>query len=737
VAIPIQCPECHKKYQAPDHMAGKRVKCKYCGVVFLIAADARSADEGQDLSALDELNALHETGKHAAKRGPAGAGAGGEDIDSLFHCEYPSEGAPRTNKLYIFPMSRLLDHWLPPVLLTIGLVWMVREAFQRNDTGQGWVGFFRAALFLIAFFASVFPFTRMGLRAASCKLNYELPPKPGLRAMGIYAVPFAFACAMWLILGGTSGLLIGLLIGAIVALPLLFLLFRLMPHEAPVTFAYGTGSFLLSVAVVIAAAFALNLMLVGTLRATKTEQALRVSPFGPEFQWDGPVEKVKKKLAHVVPQDDTPTTEESPSTAPTTTPTTPPATGPTTRLASAATTGPSVPTERDVVRPAGNGSSVATTTPPGQGAGAGNPKRPGKAGLVADVKVVIPAGIKYVVFPSLPGTRAAAVRDGRPGHDKVELWDTQAGKQVSAMEVPRSPEGNSYALGPDGEFLCFVTDFPRLAIQVWSPTAQKFLRQIDLDPGDEKPRLVGFCSTDQVVILRVRNGQSTLQLWNVKTAAHGRPFVVTDFNPDPNRFAISPDGGTIAMILQGNSSADLESYSLATGRPVKQMPIVEVNVANNVVITGLAFTPDGQRIAAVFADGQGAGFFVAWPAAGRGGKALLQHFLPVGVNLPPPVAGLGWPSFEGRALHWLDKGRAWLIHAGSIFDTESGAMLGSLGLQGVKSVDTSPDGDTCFVVKNDDFDGQHLAAVQLNLAAARAGLAPTKEASTPSRGCAP
>src|SRR5436190_1011379 len=193
-------------------MAGKRVKCKYCGVVFLIAADARSADEGQDLSALDELNALHETGKHAAKRGPAGAGAGGEDIDSLFHCEYPSEGAPRTNKLYIFPMSRLLDHWLPQVLLT-------------------------------------------------------------------------------------SGLLIGLLIGAIVALPLLFLLFRLMPHEAPVTFAYGTGSFLLSVAVVIAAAFALNLMLVGTLRATKTEQALRVSPFGPEFQWDGPLEKVKKKLA--------------------------------------------------------------------------------------------------------------------------------------------------------------------------------------------------------------------------------------------------------------------------------------------------------------------------------------------------------------------------------------------------------------------------------------------------------
>ena len=124
-------------------------------------------------------------------------------------------------------------------------------------------------------------------------------------------------------------------------------------------------------------------------------------------------------------------------------------------------------------------------------------------------------------------------------------------------------------------------------------------------------------------------------------------------------------------------------------------------------------------------------------ATGRGGRALLQHFLPVGVNLPPPIAGLGWPSFEGRAFHWLDNGRAWLMHAGSIFDTESGAMLGSLGMQGVKSVDSSPDGDTVFVVKNDEIDGQHLAAVQLNLAAARAALAPTKGGSPPARGCAP
>jgi hypothetical protein len=301
-------------------MAGKRVKCKYCGVIFLIAADARSADPGADMSALDELNALGASGKHdAPQRSGGGAGTAAGDIDSIFQAEYAAEGAPRTNKLYVFPLSHLLDHWLPPVLLVVGLVWASYEAFNRNDTNQGWVGFFRAAVFLLAFFASVLPFTLMGVRAASLKLNYELPPRPALRTMGTFAVPFALACAMWLLLGGVSGLLIGVLIGCVVALPVLFLLFRLLPREAPVTFGYATGTYVLSIVVSVAAVFALNLMLVGILRASKADLALAMSPFGAGLKWDTPTAKVRKQLAlNPTPDPDeaAATTQESADTQP-------------------------------------------------------------------------------------------------------------------------------------------------------------------------------------------------------------------------------------------------------------------------------------------------------------------------------------------------------------------------------------------------------------------------------------
>ena len=110
MAIPIQCPECHKRYQAPDHMAGRRVKCKYCAVVFLVNADTKAAGPDFDLSELDVLTGEGTAAGARGRGAKAGGGAAGEtDIDSLFQCEYPSEGAPRTNKLYIFPMSRLLD----------------------------------------------------------------------------------------------------------------------------------------------------------------------------------------------------------------------------------------------------------------------------------------------------------------------------------------------------------------------------------------------------------------------------------------------------------------------------------------------------------------------------------------------------------------------------------------------------------------------------------------------------
>jgi hypothetical protein len=604
-------------------------------------------------------------------------------------------------------------------------------------------------VFLLAFFASVFPFTRMGVRAASCKLNYALPPNPGLRVMGVYAVPFAMACAMWLLLGGASGLLIGALIGAAIALPLLFLLFRLLPAEAPVTFGYASGSFFLSIVVSAAAVFALNLMLVGTLRAMKSDQTLAASPFGPDFKWDTPAEEVKKTVAQATP-DETPDTNPvegdtgeggDPATQPGTEPgaTTVPATqgSPTaTAGGNPATTSPSTPTVRDVVPPTTDPGAPVTTDAgrkpnpnekPNVAAG------PAAGAFVREVRVAVQGPFRQVIQPAVPGTRLAVVREGRAGFDHVESWDTATWKKVAEVDVPRLPEGNRYILSPDGEYLCHLTDFPRLSAHVWSFGAGKLHRQIDLEAAEGTPQLLGFVSAEQFLMRWDRNnGETALQVWGVKAAARPRPFVVSPFETDVRRYAISPDGSAIAFIILGGGRADLESWSLAGGRPIKQMPIVEVDWRNNVTVAGLSFTPDSQRIAAVFSGGQGAGFFVAWPAAGRGGRPALQQFLPIGVNPPrvmhPMAAAFG---FEGPGFHWLDKGRAWVLFGSSVFDTESGALLGSINQSNVRGQYADWKGNACQLVHPDEFNSVHLFNHVLDVEGARR--AAVRNAAAPAR----
>jgi len=505
VAIPIQCPECHKRYQAPDHMAGRRVKCKYCGVVFLIAADSRTENPDFDLAQLDELAALAETGRHdPVKRGGtiaggtavghktgahhahgaggagageganagAGAGAGapaaaGKDIDDIFSGDFVETGARRTNKLYIFPMSRLLDRWLPPVLLGIGIVWACREGWARNTTGQPWVGAFRAGVFLLAFFASIFPFTRMGIYAAARRLRYELPPKDNLRVLGTFAVPAALAAALWLIYQDVTGLLLGCLIGAVVAMPVLFLLFRLLPREAPVTFAYAAGTFFLSVFVAAAALFALNLMLVGVLRSTKTEHALASSPFGPGFRWEKPYHEKKGRTVPANAGGDADSSAEDPAAPATQTadgggadgnsggevrPSTTREAG-TTKPTLAQDTGPSTPTvppDTTAQGPMRDGPGGSPGTSPGVNPGdtartdapssfipdlGPGTTSPAKGGIVKDVRTVFQGdGITGFVRPLVPGPWLAVVRPGVRGTDRVERWNTETWKPVGTIQ---------------------------------------------------------------------------------------------------------------------------------------------------------------------------------------------------------------------------------------------------------------------------------------------------------------
>src|SRR2546430_17366726 len=87
--ISIECVHCHKRYNAPATMAGKKVKCKHCGKVFAIPGDSTEQTSDPNLSSVgadaaagtgSPLPPMNPRGGEGGRRSggePGGARAGG------------------------------------------------------------------------------------------------------------------------------------------------------------------------------------------------------------------------------------------------------------------------------------------------------------------------------------------------------------------------------------------------------------------------------------------------------------------------------------------------------------------------------------------------------------------------------------------------------------------------------------------------------------------------------------
>jgi len=53
--LDIQCPQCHARFEAPDHVAGRKARCSACKAVFEVPTPARSDDEYELERPLEEI----------------------------------------------------------------------------------------------------------------------------------------------------------------------------------------------------------------------------------------------------------------------------------------------------------------------------------------------------------------------------------------------------------------------------------------------------------------------------------------------------------------------------------------------------------------------------------------------------------------------------------------------------------------------------------------------------------
>lgn len=804
MAVQSKCPQCGKRYVAPDKMAGRRVRCRQCNTVFALSTEsmpepdlnAATGAGGQSWAGAELASSDGSTVSHVHVGTIAGATTGleaeaadaaGADLQAVQQAAGESArpgwaAPPRSNPGFDFPGSREVDRWLPAVLVLIAGAWLVAKTASSNETGAGWVTYVRLLAFVLMFVIVVFPAGLTTLRRTARKLNILPPPNAAWRTFAVYFFPFAACVAIWLTTGGTlTGVALGCVAGTIALAGGLWLLFRLREQDLPLTLGAGVGAFVAAVAV---AFLLLALVNQFALAMGGTPDPTARSPLGPGLPWYAKAEAGPAKDGKKVPErTSTPAAvadggngseaDDAGTTATTDTPqdavgndvasaagdgdpsSDPPPADPGKPAATVLIPEPSVANRVGAVNTGANLSpGTAVATPDGTGgpsqptaAAAAPTSRPSLAAAVVEPlkdvaqEVVFPDTVPPDGTPVVMATVRAASGSAAAQQDRVQLWIAHGGgtdwrPHGNPLFISRpSNEPVKYHLSPEGTRLAYLTNFPKLAVRVASFETGGF-SDVPLALPQGLPRLIGFASPNIVAVHWESAGRSAVEVWNVQSpggAAGGTPkplrqVEMVGLTHAPGYFALSPDGRSLAVIARTMGSAKLNVYPLVQPRGggrrggaadgVLSVGLDQVDLRHqDIRPTGLQFSPDGTRLAALFErPGHNEALFVYWTIKDNPASILelrrYEYFGPL-----QPAAGR--PAFQDQSLRWMAGGRLWLIYGSALFDVRHGRVLGDLGIPDVVAAHAPAGGDTCLLTRAvtapSGERGYTVSAVRLNL----------------------
>jgi ribosomal protein S27E len=292
-----------------------------------------------------------------------------------------------------------------------------------------------------------------------------------------------------------------------------------------------------------------------------------------------------------------------------------------------------------------------------------------KAPYVASVSPVFLLGqVRSIVSPMTPSSFAAVVRDAG-NLDAVDLWDLNAGQNKAEASFARDAGADtSYALSPDGAYLARLVRFPKLGIRIWSARDSRETRSLLLNEALGTPTLYGFLNPEKLGVIWTKSLEG-MEIWDVTTGRVARQTPFQAYDRTVNNGVLNPDGReyafTSAKVFRGTPQVALFNLYAPVNSKWRFHEILDVNTADVNSPAGLAFSPDGKKLAALFAR-QGAGFVICWRVA---------DVKPVGeYEIAVPAAG----GAQERGLEWVHNGSAWLIMGNTLVDAGDGKVLGQL-----------------------------------------------------------
>lgn len=340
------------------------------------------------------------------------------------------------------------------------------------------------------------------------------------------------------------------------------------------------------------------------------------------------------------------------------------------------------------------------------------PAQPVDLAAVKDVNVAIPADFDHmnVVFPTAPSPFVVV---GRNNSDKEsrELWNLNEKKAVARIRGKAEIE-KPLALSADGAYLAGNVPWKN-AVVVVDLKANKELGRFDFP--QHKPDFIDFAGNDRLVLGFFWGNQ--IQVWDLKTGRQTANITVKRFEKEAA--AVSPGGKYVAVIFDHA----LHVYATENGAEVASETLPRGDDNAEVNGKGLAFSSDGKELVAL-SEAWSKWYLTCWDVTS--GK-IVAHHGPLGNDAIKKPSGYDLLP----AIQWLPNNDGWLVFGEAIVEKQSG-----------RKVETLPYGNELKVaarkIVNDDRvmvvtgkDGRRLVAMPLKTEQIAAAMKIAREGGDP------
>jgi hypothetical protein len=245
--------------------------------------------------------------------------------------------------------------------------------------------------------------------------------------------------------------------------------------------------------------------------------------------------------------------------------------------------------------------------------------------LKPDVIGIIHAPGPSNAFAVLRRSAGAALRE-----DILDIYNGNPSAKVATANftLEGAAAQSSYALSADGQRLARIAQFPKLSVRVTTVPDNKDVSAVELDSKNGRPTLLGFLNADRLLVRWESQGQFGIEVQDLRTRKHGRQSVLADFDPSPASSALSPDGRQFAYVSRTPGKNVVTVVPLFEGRS-RQLTVNSLDPKLGVRPAGLAFSPDGTKLSALFIHA-GAALVTSWNV--RTGATLPDATISVAVQ---------------------------------------------------------------------------------------------------------